>query len=142
MHPVAVGCLGLLPFLSAPSANNFWSALGRMMHMLACSVQPELCRVLWRAISFENNSSGETIFHDGGKEGHFMTQWWSFRLVPRRQTHLHSFCGVVEVLVWCCLTSQSWTQGQENAVELKLPRKVIFFSIGTSRLGYWYLVPI
>jgi hypothetical protein len=34
-----VGCFGCLPsLLSAPSVNNLWSALGRMMHMIACSV--------------------------------------------------------------------------------------------------------
>jgi hypothetical protein len=36
---VAFGCFGLLPLLSAPSADNFRSALGRTMHMMTCSVQ-------------------------------------------------------------------------------------------------------
>jgi hypothetical protein len=41
MLPMAVGCFDcLLPLLLlAPSADNFWSALGRMMHMIVCSVQ-------------------------------------------------------------------------------------------------------
>ena len=79
MHSVAPECFDFWPLLlSALPADNLRSALGRTMHMKVCSVQscvggyrePFLSKIIAR--------HGKTVFHNGGKEDHFMTQWWPF----------------------------------------------------------------
>jgi hypothetical protein len=118
MHSVSPECFDFRPLLlSALPADNLRSALGRTMHMEVCSLQSCVGSYGEPFLSKKLARVWKLLFDDGEKTGDrfLMTRWRSFRLIPKRQTHLCCCCRVAEVLGVGFSTSQCWTQRKETS---------------------------